>query len=202
MSTVPSLAERHTDATYRLIIDASIELLERTNPAELTMRAVAKQAGMSERTIFRYYSSREEFLDAVALAVYRKFEPPPPPTTLQELPAYPQQLYACFEQHAALVKATLHNEIALRIRTGVGKERWHAVRDLIDTAAPHRSDRDRRIASANIDYYLTATAWHYYRFFFRIPLEETIEAAQTAIGLTISDILAKPAAGRGRKRAR
>jgi AcrR family transcriptional regulator len=197
-----SLAERHTDATYRLIIDASIELLKRTNPTELTMRAVAKHAGMSERTIFRYYSSREEFLDAVALAVYRSFETPAPPATLQELPAYPRDLYTRFEQHAALVKATLHNEIALRIRVGVGQERWRAVRKLIDVAAPYRSDRDRRIVSANIDYYLTATAWHYYRFFFGLPLEETIEAAQTAIRLASRDILARPAAARARKRER
>ena len=36
-----------------------------TGLAEVTVRAVAKQAGMSERTVFRYFAAREEFLGAI-----------------------------------------------------------------------------------------------------------------------------------------
>ncbi|HXS28230.1 MAG TPA: helix-turn-helix domain-containing protein [Steroidobacteraceae bacterium] len=191
MSIIPTLIERHTDATYRLINDTAIELLERTSPSELTMRAVAQQAGMSERTIFRYYPSREEFLDAIARAVYGRFETPLPPSSLRELARYPRDLYICFERHAVLVRATLHNEIAIRIRHGVGKERWDAVRELIDAGAPHRSERDRRIAAANVDYYLTATAWQLFRFHFGLPLADTILAAQTAVRLAIREIVSR-----------
>ena len=196
MSSTDTLVARHTDATYRLIIDTAVVLLERTSPSELTIRAVARQAGMSERTIFRYYRSREEFLDAVALAVYSRLETPEPPSNLEELCGYPRELYARFEEKAGLVKATLHNEIAVRIREGVGQRRWRAVRDIIDARAPHCSERERRIAAANVQHYLSASAWHYYRFYLGLTLEDTIEAAETAVRLAIGEILPKPASAR------
>ena len=81
MSMPPrSLAARHADLTQRVILDSAVELLERASVNELSMRAIAKQAGISERTVFRYFANRDELLDAIALEVSRRFELPPHPT--------------------------------------------------------------------------------------------------------------------------
>lgn len=185
----PSLLDRHTDATQRLILDSAVELLERAGLRELTVRAVAKRAGMSERTVFRYYASRDEFLDAVAGEIVRRLEPPAPPTTIQGLAEYPQALYSRFEERAALVKAALHTEVFERIRESIATERWTAAQKLIDAAAPHRSEHDRKVAAANVRYYLAATTWHYYRFYFNFSLPDTIDCACTAVRLALEEIL-------------
>ena len=179
--TALSLADRLADHTQRLILDSAVELLEEASVAELTVRAVAARAGISERTVFRYFATREDFLDAVATEVSRSLALPPSPATLEELLDYPATLYRRFEAKAALTKAALHTELFHRMRNAQAGQRWVAVRQLLDRHAPKRSARDRKLAAANIRYLLSATTWHYYRFYFGFGLDETIECAQTAI---------------------
>src|SRR5690348_13966445 len=93
-TTKPSLSERHSDLSQRVILDAAVELLERASVAELSVRAVAKQAAISERTVFRYFATRDELLDAIAQEVSRRLELPADPVSLEELLNYPEALYA------------------------------------------------------------------------------------------------------------
>lgn len=188
MSTPPSLLDRHADATQKLILRSSIELLERYGVSELTMRAVARHGGMSERTLFRYFASREQFLDAVAAEVAREIGAPAPPRTIHDLRTYPGALFSRFEEKAELVKAALHTELYDRLRLGVANERWAAVRRIVNEHASHRSERDRKLAAANIRFYLSGSTWHYYRFHFGFTLKETIDSAQLSIRLALEDI--------------
>lgn len=183
MSTgkVLKLADRHSDLTRQAILDAAVGMLERSTVSELTVRAVAKQANISERTVFRYFASREEFLDAVADAVRARFALPPPPTTREQLLAAPRALYTRFEAVASLTKAALHSELFHRMRETQARARWKAVRELVDQIAPRKPERQRRIAAANIRYYLAASSWYYFRFYFGFSLEDTIACAETAI---------------------
>src|SRR6478672_9066977 len=153
MSTTTSLKDRQTDATQKLILSMAVELLETDGVNATTARAVAKRAGISERTVFRYYSSRDDFLDAVAEEAAAKMHTPDPPDNIQELGDYVSSLYRRFEEFEALLKEALHTEISKRIRATVAGRRWVAVRNLIDAAAPHRSAKDRKIAATNISYY-------------------------------------------------
>ncbi len=173
-SPPPSLAARHADLTARVILDAAVELLER--------------AGISERTVFRYFATREALLDALVGEVVRRFDLPPDPASVEALLAHPAALYARFDAAAALTKAALHSELYHRIRSTQGQRRWDAVRALIDRVASTRPARERRFAAANIGYYLSATTWHYYRFVFGFSLEESIQCASMAIADTMQGL--------------
>lgn len=192
MSIGKSLVERHTDATQKLILDTAVDLLVRSGVGEVTVRAVARAAGISERTVFRYYASRDGFLDAVASEMVARLLPPPPPGSIEELLSYPRVLYARYEEQAALVRAALHTEVFSRMREGIAAERWRAVDGLIDEFAPHRSPQERRRAAANLRYYLTATTWHYYRFYFGFNPSEAVACAQLALRVTVEDIGRRP----------
>src|SRR5690242_9180837 len=123
-----SLADRQTDLTRRLILDTASALLEgNTALGELTVRAVAKQANISERTVFRYFATREEFLDGVAEAVSAKMELPPAPSTVEELIAAPRALFVRFEAVRELTRAALHTDLFHRMRETHAKVRWAAV---------------------------------------------------------------------------
>jgi AcrR family transcriptional regulator len=181
MSTPATLAERQTDLTRQLILDAALDTLERGSVADLTMRAVAKRANLAERTVFRYFASRDEFLDAVAAIFRDRLHLPSPPQTRAELLAAPRALYERFEATANLTKAALHTDLFHRMREAQARDRWAAVRRLVDDLAPRRSERERRIAAANIRYYLAASTWYYFRFYFGFSLEDSIAAAESAI---------------------
>jgi AcrR family transcriptional regulator len=184
MST-PTLAERQSDLTRTVILDAALDTLERGSLADLTVRAVAKRANLAERTVFRYFRDREAFLDAIADEVRTRLALPAPPATLDELMAAPRALYGRFEAARNLTLAALHSDIFHRMRQTQAHVRWAAVRELVDRVAPARSDQERRLAAANIRYYLAASSWHYFRFYFGFTLEDSIAAAEMAIRNTL-----------------
>lgn len=187
--SAPTLADRRNDLTQRLILDAAMQMLEQHGVGELTVRAVAKQARISERTVFRYFATRDGFLDAIAAEVRNRLDLPPPPRTLQELEAAPRTLYAAFEARQRLTLAALHTELFGRMRETQARERWDAVRELIAQLAPERPEPQRRMSAANIRYHLSATTWHYYRFYFGFTLEDTIACADMAIRQALDDLL-------------
>jgi AcrR family transcriptional regulator len=183
MSTTspPTLAERQSGLTERLILDSAIDILESSSLRELTARGIAARANISERTMFRYFATRDALLDAVAAEVARLLAAPADPASVEDLLAMPDKLYRRFEARTALTRAALHTEISDRIRAGVARNRWIAVGKVLDAYAPRRPARERRIAAANIRFFLSASTWQYYRFRFGFSLEETIACARTAI---------------------
>jgi len=154
---------------------------------------------MSERTIYRYFATREQFLDAVAQEVRQRIDLPPNPTSVDELLAYPALLFGRFEAKRALTRAALHGELFGRMQNTQARERWTAVQRIVDTVAPRRSVRDRRMAAANIRYFLAATTWNYYREYFGFSLEETSQSATQAIRATL-DLLVPPVRRADRRR--
>ena len=183
-----SLTVLHTDQTERLIVESALAVLEDDSFGGLTVRAVAKKAGMSERTIFRYFATREAFLDAVAGEFTRLLNMPPPPQSIDELLATPRRLYAGFEPHAKLISVVFHTELFPRMKAGAAQQRWVGISKLLDREFKKAPPRARKIAAANIRYFLSGATWHYYRFVFRFDLEETIACAETAIGQALAGL--------------
>jgi len=186
MSSVrTTLAARHADLTQRLILDAAVDLLETRSVGELSVRAVAKRAEISERTVFRYFAAREDLLDAVAAEVARRTQAPPNPKTVAELLVYPEAIFARYEETSRLTLAAMHSELFHRIRTTDAERRGRTIRALVDREAADRPEQERRLASANIHYHVVATTWSYYRFNFGFPLEDAVQAARMAIRQTL-----------------
>src|SRR5947209_8885389 len=100
-----------TDMTQRLSFRPVIGRGKRCR-RELTMRAVAKACGISERTMFRYFASRDDFLDALAAELVRTLALPPHPRTIDELLAMPPTLYRSFEEKHNLMRASLKSELS------------------------------------------------------------------------------------------
>jgi len=180
MSKPAPLADRQAEFTRRLLLEAAIELI--APGAEVTLRAVARRANISERTLFRYFASRDEFFDALAVEALERMQVPPPPRTMEELASAPRRFYQAFEAQQKLVQGGLDlPELHRRLRSRQTAARWTAVRKLLDGFAPRRSGQERRLAAANISYHLGATAWQFFRFDFRFTLDESVAAAETAV---------------------
>lgn len=176
-----TLSERKNDLTRGMIVEAALGLLQQTSVSDLTVRAVAQHANISERTVFRYFQSRDVLLDAVAGQLLVRMELPDPPRTMDELLAAPRALYTAFETHAELTEAALHTDLVGRMRALLGGARRQAVGRLLDQAMPDADGAQREIATANICYHLAASTWHYYRNAFGFGLDTCIACAETAV---------------------
>ena len=182
-----TLSTLHSDQTERLILESALQLLERGDSA-LTMRAVARQARISERTMFRYFATRDDFLDALTREFARKLAVPAGPESTDEILTMPRRLYETLESKSGLVRTSLRSDIFPRLWGGVAHQRWIGIRKALEKWAPRTPAEQRKIAAANIRYFLSGTTWHYYRFVFRFTLEETIAAAETAIRHALNDL--------------
>ena len=185
------LAALHTDQTERIILESAIAVLKDDAFNGLTVRAVAKRAGIAERTVFRYFASRDEFLDAIGREITRILQMPPAPKTIDELLAMPRRLYEAFEPHARVIQAVFHSEVFPRMQAGAAKQRWVGIKKLLDREFPKAPARAREIAAANIRYFLSGNTWQYYRFIFGFDLEETIVCADTAIRQAVDELQRK-----------
>lgn len=186
MSNRPNtLVARQTDLTLRLILDAAVALTVEAPGEPLSMRATAKRAGMSERTVFRYFATREDLLDATTREVQSRLNLPSPPTSLEELVAYPKALYAAFEAQAALIVASLPSDVAVRLRQSAVHDRRRSLAKLIDRLAPDRPLAERRVATANLYFHLVASTWHYYRFHIGFQPKEAVRSAEVILGQTL-----------------
>ena len=79
------------------------------------------------------------------------------------------------------IRAAWHSDLRSHIIANQAKQRGVAIRKVLDGALPRAPEQQRRIASALIRYQLSATTWHYYRFIFRLTLDDSIEAAETVV---------------------
>ena len=195
-NTVPSapaasLAERLAEQTRQWLVDAAIDLLEKDPDSAMVNAAIAQRAGVSDRTVYRYFPTREALLDAVAHDVGRRLAVPPVPSTVADLQPFARALFASFEHQAPLTRAALRPEMFGRMRDGQAAQRWVALQALMDREFPDVEPEERRMATANIRYLLAATTWRYYRDNFGFSAEETARCVETALRHLLAG-LAKP----------
>ena len=61
-----SLKEQQAEATRTRILDAVAQLIVEEHPATLSVPAVATRAGVSLRTVYRYFPTKQALIDGVA----------------------------------------------------------------------------------------------------------------------------------------
>lgn len=61
-----TLRDRQAETTRQSIVDAFLELAHEANSVSISMPAVARRAGVSVRTLYRYFATKDELQDAVA----------------------------------------------------------------------------------------------------------------------------------------
>lgn len=184
----PTLAERHADHTRQWIVSAAVDLMEQPGAGLLTNAAIAERAGISERTVYRHFATRDALLDALAAEVMQRLGSPAAPATVAGLLDYPAELFASFEAQADLTRAALSSDIFPRMRDGPAAQRWVGLQKILAAALPGLPQAERAMAAANLRYLLAATTWHYYRHQFGFSLEQTVGCVRLALALQLKGL--------------
>ncbi len=138
------LRATHRASTERTILDAVHRVLVDEHPTSLSMPQVAEAAGVSLRTLYRYFPSKADLVDAAS----RSYEVDvssqvTPPTDLDGLERYLMVMWATFDDSlpAVLAQHTTPAGRELRQRR-LPRSRAHLASVLAD-AAPHLDDADQ-----------------------------------------------------------
>lgn len=176
-----SLAQKKNAFTQQLILDAAIELIDSQETADFSLKRIAQQAGISERTMYRHFSTRGQLLNRLTQVLIEELELPPPPTSLTSLLEFPDRLFKQLDKKPELVLFTLESEFFPLIRTTNSQQRMDAIKNIIKSNFEHASVPEINMVSANIRYILSASTWRYYRFHFNLDLQSSIQYAQRVV---------------------
>ena len=181
MTRSPRLSDRLLQATRDCIVAAAADEVALLGLARLTNAGVAARAGVSERTVYRHFATRDALVAAVAPEVSRRLRTPPLPPELHALPGFVADLFAAFEAQPALTREALQSELFAHIRDGQASERWRGLRALLDRCWPQLPAARREIAATNLRFLLTASAWNYHRTHLKLDAQATVDTVCHAV---------------------
>jgi AcrR family transcriptional regulator len=183
-----SLREQHAAATRERILSAVADLIERGDVDELTVPDVAEASGVSLRTVYRYYPSREELLEAAGRWIGNELMRHPYPQTLDEVAEAYRVGVGEFAQRPGLVRALALSQLGRKVRGYRRRERLAAIRKAMRTELPELDEEELRRAEAVIAYLHNMLAFTTMREENHLSPEEIGEAVAWAIRTLVDDL--------------
>ena len=203
MSAVP--ATRHTEATRKVILDAAVDLFLERQSDGFSVQEVADRAGLTHRTVYRYFPTRQELLGATAerlgpAVVDQRFAEV---STLEEWIDALGPHFAHTEANLELVRKVIATMFTSEDGRLLGQDlrerdahRWLVFRGQF----PHLAERDARQTFATLRHLMSSTSYVLYRLRFGLPPSEATEAIQQAATQIVEQAARRNRAARPRRR--
>ena len=121
------------EQTRERIVDALVEQVWEERLTDFSVPKVAKRAGVSTRTVYRHFPTRDDLLDAVGARLIDRAPHPAPPESFDEMPAYTGRLFDWFAKNR---RAVIVNNVSADERFYPGVDREISYRTVSVLAAP------------------------------------------------------------------
>jgi len=155
MSTRPytsPLRDRQTAETRAVILEALGAELAAGGIEEFSVARLARRAGVSERTVFRHFPTRETLLDGLSQWFNERVGDFPHDVSAEAIPATIAQVFADLDEHEALTRAMLASPGGREFRRHARAARLArlqaALAPVLDPADPERAAAARALVLA------------------------------------------------------
>jgi len=152
MPALVSLRDEHGAVTRERILSAVAKLVERGELNDLTMPDVAAASGVSLRTIYRYYQTREELIEAAGRWIGKELLRHPYPQNLDEVADLFEVGCPDFDKRPGLVRALALSQLGRRVRSHRRSERLGAISKALRDELPDAPQAELRRAEAVLAY--------------------------------------------------
>lgn len=160
-----NLRDQQLLATRRAILDALGALIAESGTGGFSVEDVAKRAGVTHRTVYNHFPTREALNDAFAVHVEELLEGqlrarPDEGLTLDRLPEMSRVLYPLLAANEAPLRAYVMLMVASRAPAKVAAERSERFQRLLqDELGPMPSEEAQAIVAA-LRMFASTTGWH------------------------------------------
>ena len=152
------------------------------------MPEVAEASGVSLRTIYRYFPTREDLLEAAGRWIGDELLKHPYPRDLNEVADRYQEGVADFDERPGLVRALAFSQLGRRVRGYRRRERLEAIGRALRVELPNLSEQELREAEGVLAYLHNMLAYTTLREEGGLSGEEIGEAIGWAIRTLIQDL--------------
>ena len=191
--TTSGLRDAHRELTRERILAAAIEILN-DESAELTNASVAKAAGVTERTVYRHFASREDLLRAAWAKLQQSINSGGFVKTAEDLVSMPVRLFPRFDTMPGAVRASAFSQAGREMRLAVNAERQKAFLQAVREARPDLKGEPLLRLTAICQLICSAWAWSIMRDYWGLDAKQSGLAASEAISVLIGVHLPKASA--------
>jgi AcrR family transcriptional regulator len=175
------LRERQKADTRALILATVERLLADRSLEQFSLADVARAAGITERTVYRHFETRDALLEATWKMVNDAIGIRSFPSTAEELVGLPLIVFPAFEQKADVIRAMLASPQGRELRLRVNKERQAAIRAAVRDARPKLREPAFTRLCAAVQLLYSASGWATMRDYWGLEGAEAGRAASEAI---------------------
>ncbi len=177
------LREARAHETRERILAAVAAWMRDDAHGEFTFDAIAEQAGVERRTVFRHFETREALLEAFWVWINQRMLPSTLPSSLAELVDGPRQAFPKFDEEDGVIRGSLHTRAGRAMRLGSVEARREAFHQALREVTRGASAADRRRLEAVAHALYSAAAWETMRDYAGVDGREAGDAASWALGI-------------------
>jgi AcrR family transcriptional regulator len=156
---VTSLRERQAEHLRASVLDAAIAALEQADEAQLSMADIAAAAGVSLRTLYRYFPDRAALLQAAGERLYASLGVPIAITAPEDISASFRDAARRLSTRPTLARALVRSRTGQATRSGVRKHRVEAIAAALEPLTASMAPDLAARAHAVIIHLCSAAAW-------------------------------------------
>jgi TetR/AcrR family transcriptional regulator, cholesterol catabolism regulator len=195
-----SLRQRHSELTQDLILRTVAELLEEGDASELAVPEVARRSGVSLRTVYRYFPTREALIAAAGEWIGVNVVGGRIPELLDDVPQVYAENAARWDERPKLVEAMALSRGANSLRSIRRQERLAKLREALREVTDGLPQAEARQAFAVFAYLDNMLAWLTMRDEAGLDGNEAGAAVAWAMNVLIDDLRRRQqSAGSSRK---
>lgn len=183
--SLTSLRAEYKEQTRLRIVESAIDLVGQSGEEPLTIAAVAARAGVTERTVYRHFETRDALIRAVWRRMQAKVASEGFPQTAEALLQSPGKLFPRFDAAGELIRASIHSPAGLDVRMHSNAERMAAMMSSVRDALPGLDEKSLRRRAAIAQLINSAQGWDVLTRFWGMSGEEAGAAASEALSVLL-----------------
>jgi AcrR family transcriptional regulator len=192
------LRDEQKAETRRRILAAAERLMQDADLGELTFSAVAREAGVQERTVYRHFATKGEMLDALWDALDPRIGTASFPDSEASLVEAPQRVFPAFDDNENLMRAFWSTRQGREFRLRVNEKRKAAIRKAVAGAVKDLPANEARWVIATAQLLYSGAAWQTMKDYWDFSGEEAGKASSFMLQL-IFDAARRRAQTKGTK---
>ena len=178
------LRQQQARRTREQILDGLIQAMARGGLADLSIPAVAREAGVSVPTIYRYFRTKRELIESLGSYIIQKSGinlTAPPPRSPEELIAMVKEVFLKYEGADEMLRAAAMSELSYEMRQHALPRRLELIEEALRPVADRFNEADR-IYLRNSVFILTTTAIaRAFKDYLNLSGEEAADTVEWAI---------------------
>lgn len=195
------LRERQMKETKEAIFRAVTEQLADHGLAEFHIPGLAEAAGVSVRTVYRYFPTKDALLDAFAEWLDNQVGTPTMPTNLDQLVEGVELVFSGFDQNEDVIRSQWATPQGRAIREKGRIRRLAGIQAAVKASIPHLSPREQQRATAALSLLHSSRTWQALRDDFGMDGREAAKVVAWALRTLVADLQHRDAVAEPRKKA-